>query len=352
MNGREQFLSVLNYEKPDVFPIMEFMGFWPEVSSYWADELGGQDIFEHFGLMQQEYLPIDFNFVPPFERIIIKETEHHIIEVDEVGVTKKVEKNSSAMPHYIDFPIKSRRDFESIKTRMNPLDYNSRYPDNWSELVKKYKQRNYPLGLLIRGPFAFCRDFMNFETLMMMVYDDIGLIRDMMNFQTDFTIQLFEKAVKEVDIDFLYLGEDMAYKTGSMFSPEILNQLVKPLYRKLSDFLRSNGIKHFIVDSDGCVLKLIPMYLDSGVTGILPVENTGEMDPVAIRRAYPKLQMIGGVNKLNIAAGGSAIDKEIGKVQKLVEHSGYIPSFDHSVPPIVSYENYKTYIEKLRDAVR
>jgi uroporphyrinogen decarboxylase len=351
MNNRERFLSVLQFEKPDWFPVMEYMGFWNEVVSAWNEQGHNfqtvDEIHEHFGLMRPHYVPINFNFVPPFEVRIIEETDRHITMIDEQGCTKKVEKRSSAMPHYLDFPIKGRRDFEAIRERLNPFDV--RYPADWDSLVKQYARRDYPLGLLIRGPFAFCRDFVHFERLMMMVYDDIDLIRDMMNFQVDFTIQLWDKAVREIDVDFVYLGEDMAYKNGPMFSPDILNELVAPLYHKLSDFFKSNGIRNFILDSDGCALKLLPMYIENGITGILPVERAAGMDPVKIRKEYPKLQMIGGVDKLKIAEGGAAIDSEIAKIRGVVKSGGYIPSFDHSVPPIVSYHNYTVYMNKLKD---
>ena len=352
MNDRERFLSVLNFEQPDVFPFMEFMGFWPEVLTRWREEgLGNsEDIFEHFGLLQYQTIPIDFNFIPPFEEIVVHETEHHITIVDELGCTKKMEKNSSAMPEYIDFPVKGRKDFVAIKERMNALDTDRRYPPDWETLVGEYKRRSYPLGLVIRGPFAFCRDFMKFEHLMLMVYDDISLIRDMMNFQVDFTIDLWGKAVQDVDVDFVSLGEDMACKSGLMFSPSMCDELVRPCYRTLTSFFRDNGVKNILLDSDGNVDKLIPMYIESGITGIWPLENTAGMNPIAIRQEYPQLQMIGGINKLNIAEGGSHIDIEIEKAKTLMRLGGYIPSFDHSVPPIVSYQNYSTYIEQLRNA--
>jgi hypothetical protein len=353
MNNRERFLSVLNYEKPDVFPLMEFMGFWPEVKSRWINEGLDEkdDLFEHFGLIEPKYVPIDFNFVPPFEKEIIEETDSHLILRDELGCTKKIEKATSAMPHYIEFPIKNRRDFEEIRERLNPFDFVHRYPANWDNLVTEYKTRTYPLGLIIRGPFAFCRDFVAFEQLMMMPYDDMELLRDMMNFQVDFTIKLWSRVVAEVEVDFIYLGEDMAYKNGPMFAPKLLSELVSPLYQKLSNFFKAHGIRNFLLDSDGCVSKLIPMYLASGVTGILPVEVVANIDPLVIRKEFPKLQMIGGVNKLSIIDGGRLIDDEIEKVKILVESGGYIPSFDHSVPPVVSYQNYKTYIAKLKGII-
>jgi len=352
MNNRERFRAVLNFEKPDKFPIMEFMGFWPEVHSAWADDgvVENEDLFKRFNLVDRDDIDIEFNFVPAFEEKILEETEHHIIMIDGTGCTKKVEKNASSMPHYFEFPIKVRQDFEAIKERMDPTTA-SRYPSNWDAKVKEYNNRDYVLGLVIRGPFAFCRDFVNFEELMMMAYDDYELVKEMMEFQVDFTMKLWEKALTDVDIDYIYLGEDMAYKTGPMFSPQMLNELVAPLYKKLTDYLKSLGANNIILDSDGCVSDLIGMYIENGIEGILPIERAAGMDAEDLRKNYPKLRLIGGVNKMNIANGGELIDDEIEKIKRIVGLGGYIPSFDHSVPPIVPYKNYKLYMEKLTAAL-
>ncbi len=350
MNNRENFLSVLNFEKPEKFPITEFMGFWPEVKQAWSDKnfISDDEIFDHFDLMKIQYLPIDFNFIPPFEEKIIEESQNHIVMIDEVGCTKKVEKNSSSMPHYLDFPIKNREDFEKIKERLEPLNYPSRCPVNWKTLLDTYKNRSFPLGFIIRGPFAFCRDFVNFQDLMIMVYDDPRLMKDMMNFQTDFIIGLLAETLRDVNFDFLYLGEDMAYKNGPMFSPSLLKEIIKPLYARISHFLTDNGVEHFILDSDGDIRSLIPMFIDAGITAILPMEAAAGVDIMRIRDEYPKLNMIGGVDKLEISKGENKIDEQMKKVEYVIQRGGYIPSFDHSVPPIVSYDNYSLYLEKLR----
>jgi hypothetical protein len=135
MTPRENFLSVMNFEKPDRFPVMEFMGFWPEVEKLWQKQglPENVNIFDYFGLVNYKFIDINFNFVPPFEEKVLEETDSHLIVIDPTGVTKKIEKNSSAMPHYIDFPIKSRKDFESIKERMDAADYKNRYPQNWDK---------------------------------------------------------------------------------------------------------------------------------------------------------------------------------------------------------------------------
>ena len=352
MSMRELFTAALKGQADGQFPVMEFMGFWPDTERRWRQEGPvGNDLFAHFELIQQDVIPIDFNFIPAFDEIVLEEDERFQVMQDAVGCIKKIEKNTSSMPHYIEFPIKDRKSFESVRERMNPSDP-ARYPSGWPHQVEHYKKRTTPLGLVIRGPFAFCRDFIDFEQMMMLVYDDPELIRDMMAFQVEFTIQLWQDVLSRVDVDFVYLGEDMAYKNGPMFAPDYCKTVIAPLYHKLADFFRGHGVEILILDSDGNVMPLVQMYLDCGMTCILPLERAAGMDPVTVRQRWPKLQMIGGVDKLNIARGKEGVDEEIGRIKTTLKAGGWIPSFDHSVPPIVAYETYAYYNEKLKRIAR
>jgi len=335
--------------------MMEFMGFWPETEAAWKalPEVDGQDLFEHFGLVRQQFVPVDFNFVPAFEEKILEQTDTHILMVDATGCTKRIEKKEhcSSMPHFIDFPIKDRADFEAVKERLNGKDYGNRYPKDWRMRVAEYADRDYTLGAIIRGPFAFCRDFVHFEQLMMMAYDDPTLIQEMMAFQATFIIHLWEKLLNDVSLDFVYVGEDMAYKTGPMFSPSMLRAWLKPLYMELTSFFKAAGVQTIILDSDGDVRSLLDLFVESGITCILPLERAAGMDPTEIRQRYPRLQMIGGIDKQAIAQGRDGIRQEMHKVRSIVGQSGWIPCFDHSVPPIVSYQDYRDYLNCLRETL-
>ena len=131
------------------------------------------------------------------------------------------------MPHYIDFPIKTRRDFLDLKERLDPKSP-SRYPADWNDFAAQLKNRDYPVGLLCRGLLAFGRDFMKFDDLMIAFAEEREWIEEMMDFHTDFMIGLWERALRDVEVDFVQLGEDMAYKTGPMISPTMVNELMAP----------------------------------------------------------------------------------------------------------------------------
>jgi hypothetical protein len=72
------------------------------------------------------------------------------------------------------------------------------------------------------------------------------------------------------------------------------------------------------------------------------------MDVNEVNKQYGnKLSMRGGVDKREISKDFSGIDKEIDRIRPAFEMGGYIPHIDHSVPPTVSWDNYRYYLEKL-----
>lgn len=353
MTSRERFLSTMTHGS-GAPPIMEWMGWWPETLEAWA-KVGlppGADPWEHFGLSRPYYLPVDFNPSPPFEvRILDEDAETRTI-VDATGVVKREFKRGSAMPHYLEFPIKDRATYEAYLTRLDPDDP-ARYPANWPELVQRWRDREYPLGLVIRGPFAFGRDFIDFAELMMLYMDDPDLMGEISRFHAEFTERLWTKAVTEVDVDFAVLGEDMAYKNGPMISPALVREYCVPYYQRISAFLKSHGVPVVIVDSDGDMRPLLSIFLDAGITGVLPMEANAGVTPqeiVRLARGRP-VQMVGGIDKTKLAAGPAAIRKELEAKLPLIGEAAWIPGVDHAVPPNVSYDNYRLYLDLLRDAV-
>ncbi len=354
MNAQERFLETLNFGKPDRLPLMEFMYYWPETLERWQQEglPAGVDLVEYFGYDRFEFLPVDFNFLPPFEVEVFEEDEETRIVRDATGVIKREFKHGSAMPHYLEFPIKTRRDFLELKERLDPDDP-ARYPPDWEDRVRALKSRDYPVGLVCRGFLAFGRDFMEFTTLMMAFMDQPEWIEEMMEFHLDFMLRLWERALSEVEVDMVLLGEDMAYKTGPMISPALVKELMVPRYRKLCDFLAAHGVTVRFIDSDGDVRQLIPLFLEGGMTGTLPLEANAGCDPLELRRLYPRLQMIGGLNKQVVAQGGRVMEDYVrSRVAPLAKTKGYIPSFDHSVHPGTSFEVYQDYLKLLKHLVR
>ena len=72
------------------------------------------------------------------------------------------------------------------------------------------------------------------------------------------------------------------------------------------------------------------------------------MDVVAIRKSFPKLQIIGGIDKRALLKDKKAIDQELEtKVPFMLKKGGYIPTCDHLVPPDIPLQNFIHYRQRI-----
>jgi len=378
VNARERFLRYMHFEKTDRAPFYEWFFCWGETLLRWYEEglpkkprmydifledcgftlnwsinptfMYFPDLIEYFGFDGRASIPIDFSPIPRFVKRVLEETEEYTIEIDEAGVKRKNPKVATSIPQFLEFPVKDKEDFEKIKTRYNPHDIR-RYPKNWSEeLVEYYNNLEVPLGVTMAGFFGIARNLMGLERLLISFYKNPSLVKEIMDFWADFLIETLTKAVEEVKIDYATLWEDMAYNRGPLISPRLFREFMLPNYQKVTKFLRKHGIDIIMVDSDGDITSLVPLFLEGGVNCLFPLEAKAGVDAVALRKKYGKrLLLIGNIDKTALAQGKEAIEREVNyKVPYLVKEGGYIPSVDHLVPPDVSFQNYTYYINFLK----
>jgi uroporphyrinogen decarboxylase len=110
-------------------------------------------------------------------------------------------------------------------------------------------------------------------------------------------------------------------------------------------------VQIILVDTDGKCDKLIPLFIEGGVTGMYPMETSAGVNLLQIRKEYPKLQLFGGIPKLEIAQGEERIDEILETTDQLLRAGGYVPFCDHSVPPEVPWWYFKYYREKLNTII-
>ncbi|MHB1483690.1 MAG: uroporphyrinogen decarboxylase family protein [Saccharofermentanales bacterium] len=344
----------MRFEKTDKVPLLDF-GIWKETEERWKKEgmisLAAENS-AYDGPMQSCWFYGPFQGpIPAFDSILIKETDEYSEYTNAQGQTVRNMKGSTSMPHFIDFPVKNRSDWDSYKTRFDPYSI-GRYPDNWDALVEKRKTtENCEIrGLAVWGFFGFPREMMGIENLSLMYYDDPELITDMNKFWSDYTIERLERAVREMEFDYALIWEDNCYKNGMLHSPRIFNEFMAPYYTRLIAFFKRHGIDMISVDSDGNVNELIPLLLDVGVTAIHPFEVAAGMDVVEIGQKFPELQIWGGIDKRALAEGPAAIDAELERVLvPMKKRGGYAAGLDHGVPSNVPLENYRYFVKKIQE---
>jgi uroporphyrinogen decarboxylase len=167
-----------------------------------------------------------------------------------------------------------------------------------------------------------------------------------MEFFADFTIETARPVLEETDVDYFALNEDFAMKNGPLLSPDTFRTFIYPHLRRLVEFLKSHGTRYVWLDSDGNPEALVPQLMDAGIDVLWPLERASDMDPVRIRKKFGRgLRLSGGVDKREIAKGRAAIDAHLQALIPVVEDGGFIPTIDHTVPPDISWDNFRYYMD-------
>lgn len=358
MTDLERFRGCMEYQPVDSTPFWDWWG-WPETIERWKKEgydpakpppnaaVARRNVFGHW------FFPN-----PPFERKVIEEDAESIVYINHEGILMRERKDQpqSSMPQFLRFPVETRAEFRQFwKERMQP-DLAQRIGPDWKVKLRNWRSDDCPLIIISDrwgGFFGPLRNLVGVERLCMLFYDEPAFVEEMMEANADFILAVMRQVLDVVVVDAFGFWEDMAYNHAPLLSPELARRYMLPQYKRVTEFLRSRGVKYVGLDSDGQIHPLIPVWLDAGLNFLYPFEVQAGMDVLAVRRQYGReLRLWGGVDKRALARGRQAIDAELARVKPLIDAGGYIPHTDHSCPPDISYPNYCYYMKRIEKMCR
>ena len=385
MNARERFHAVMSFESVDRGLRWEF-GYWCGALRRWYREglppkvgvpaflgdgqgvLGegaafdptdptrplARDPHEYFGMDEgMGKIAVLNYFAPPIPETVLEDHGDWQLWRDDMGIIRRDRKDRTSLPEYVNWPVASRGDWERLKAERLRPTLDGRLPARWPELLSEYRGRTYPLAIAGRhGFYGTPRYLLGDERILTMFYDDPALMHEIIDSLAEFWISLYNQVLSQTSADLALIWEDMCYKAGPLISPAMFREFMLPAYKRLTGCFRDHGIKHILLDTDGDCWQLIPLFLEGGVTGLYPFEVNAGMDIREVRRAFPRLQILGGLDKVQLAAGRAQIDAELEKVSGLLRQGGYVPYVDHLVPPDVSWANFEYYRTRLNQIVR
>ena len=385
--SRERFLRTLDFQPVEVPWARMYAFVWPETESVWRSQgyegptLGwhGEGLPQRFGL--DELLRVDpwYGPVPPFEYQVIEEDERTKLYINHEGILMREFKEhaDTSMPQFVKFPVETAEEFEEFAATRLALNAADRFPPSWQEQVRQGKLHGVAGAANITavggdgddagrdaasdehprlcwadrwgGFFGSLRNMMGLENLCYAFYDNPTLIERMMEERADRIIEITAQVMQYTEFDVFWYWEDMAYNHDALIDPRLFRKFAFKHYRRVNDWLRSQGIRHIGLDSDGNISKLIPIWLESGINMLWPFEVQSGMDVLAVRQTYGRdLVIVGGIDKRTLVPGGEVMRREVDRVMPLVEQGGYIPELDHSVPPDISWPNFCEYVAYLK----
>ncbi len=347
MNQRERFLSLMDYKPVDRCPIWDF-GFWEETLPAWREQGMPQGVSsdDFFGMdIQWRGAGLNLALAPLFESRILEDRGDTEIILQNDGVIAQQKKTLRTIPHYIDWTLKDRASWEKeFKPRLDP-NTPGRIPADFAEKCKANADasRAWPYLISTGSLFGKLRDWMGFENIAMLVHDDPALLEEMIRTMGDLVVTTLSRALKiakdnGVTFDFGSMWEDMCFNQGPIMGPKFVVKWMKSHYARISELLRSHGCNYIVLDCDGRIDELIPIWLDAGVNVMFPLEiGTWGADPVGYRKRFGQtMRIMGGFDKHILARSKDAITREVYRLAPLVEEGGFIPFCDHRVPLDVS----------------
>ena len=384
MNTRERFLAVMEFKPCDRTLLWEW-GYWGGTVQRWYDEglprrkglrehvefggtLAGPGAAWRSGVLNvedaedvadfceldggRETVPLKNFIFPTYDEEVLEDHGDNLIVRTAFGTVIQKRKDDASVPQPLSWPVQNRDDWEQVKAERFQTIIDQRLPEDWNRRVAEFKNRDYPLSIASGycGFFGSLRELMGDVNLLMAYYDKPELLHEITNYLTEFWMEIYGHVLQDVEVDSAEFWEDMCFKTGPLISPALFREFMMPYYKRLIGFLRANGVRHFCVDTDGNCTRLIPLFIECGITGMLPFEVQAGMDIVEVRKQYPQLQIYGGIDKNLVAQGKEAIDSELErKMPPLLKQGGYVPFVDHIVHPDISWENFVYYRRRVRE---
>ena len=138
-------------------------------------------------------------------------------------------------------------------------------------------------------------------------------------------------------MDFIWVADDIAYKTSTFFSPAIFRKHILPLWRELAQSIRKPWIFH----SDGDFSAILDDLLSLGMAGIHPLE-VGAMDIFALKaRLGSRVALVGNVD-MGLLTSGTPAEVQTSVLElaeRLNAGGGYLLSSGNSISADCRPEN-------------
>lgn len=348
---REEYLDHMTFRSnrrplfTEIFgPLIGLKEEW-EAQGATEDELS----FRAFRYRNAEFHPVRVhtNYFGGAPEKLVEESEHIRITRDRMGRLMKLSKGTSTLPLPMTYPVKTMEDWLRVKPHFEFTP--ERLAGDWEAMALQAREEGKVITACMPGGYDLPRQLMGEENLSYALYDEPEMIHDMLDSIGDMLVRLWGKVAERVQIDRLFVHEDMAGSQGPMMGPAHVRTFLTPYYRRIWEPLQARGARIFDQDSDGDMRVLIPELLEAGINSMYPMEPAAGMDIVEIRKTYGKqLALTGGLDKHVLRKSRADILRELErKIPPMRESGGCVLALDHRIPNGTPLENYRFYIRTI-----
>ncbi len=336
MNSRERLLTALRCQEPDRVPFLEsvvaepvalaLLG-KPQPEPLAMEELGTgpEAVFRGLLLGSPRYDPLELA---------------HALHLDGLGMYlflrhEGIPRTVDGHSRVTDGRLKTRSDLARI--RLPDPDDPALY-EPYRRFVAQYRDSGLALFCFLNLGSDPVILGMGFETFAAALYEDRALVEDAFALYTSW----YARAARHLctlGFDFLWFGDDIAFKTGPYVSPAVFRELFLPHYRRVAEEITLPWVFH----SDGNLMPILDDLLGLGMHGLHPIEP-GAMDLATLKRRYGgRLCLVGHISVDSLSRGTPAeIDRLVREaVRTAAPGGGYIAGSSNSIAYYCRPENVR-----------
>lgn len=334
MNGYERMMAALRREEPDKVPVWELIVNEPVINALYGD-IGYEDFVEKD----------DLDGITIFEdQRVTKQISDAQFE-DEWGILWTMEDNG--VPYPSGGPIKTEADLDKYTPPDPDADHRL---DSLRSAVKRFKGER-AIVFLSHDAFEFSHYLHGMDNLLIDYLVNPEFAHRLGRMVTDYKKRVMARAIEE-GADIALTGDDYAYRTAPIMSPDAFREFCLPYMQEMVDVAKEKGVP-FIKHTDGNLWPIMDMLIDTGIDALDPLEPIAGIDIGEMKEKYGhKIALAGNIDCTELLTRGTEEDvveavKET--IAKAGMGGGYILASSNSIHPGVDPNNYRAMVEAARE---
>jgi len=204
--------------------------------------------------------------------------------------------------------------------------------------------------LLVGGVFSHAEASMGTAQFAIACHEQPELVERLCEWQGHRTVEMIDALLQHIEPDAILLADDIAFKTSTFISPDMLRRFVFPQYRRIAQRIQQTGLP-MMLHSDGNLSDVLEDLIEIGVQSVHPLENLA-MDIRQVKRDYAGRVCLMGNLDVDIIERGNPGEVRRATEQLLSDMAGpgYIFASGNSITQWAPVENVLAMAQAVRQA--
>ncbi|MGB9607463.1 MAG: uroporphyrinogen decarboxylase family protein [bacterium] len=227
--------------------------------------------------------------------------------------------------------------------------------DGWVPEMKRWISAFAPRVMFVPGcgvGLDAARHTIGFELFSYAIYDAPEEVNRILNEHMEASRRYSEAMAESRLCPLAFVWDDIAFKSGTMYSPRWLRKNWLPRLKYIIEPLKRAGIK-VIFHSDGNLLEIVDDLISAGVDGLNPLEQLAGMDLELLKRKWgDKLILVGGIDCSQLLPLGTPEEireKVKWAIKVAAPGGGFFIGSSSEIVPSTPLENVLTFYQAIHE---